>query len=152
MSGNRLRKEGSDHFASSVRGSSPAPDSPGASRPLRIVASGVMFITHTLNLPSYPEEGSNTRAQLVNRVRGGSAAASLSVLTQFSDTKGWLVAPIGSGPEGAALRIELEREGISTSLCPKRDADGVPKAFVMRSSCVLYFPSPRVQNRFRALD
>ena len=102
-----------------------------------------MFITHTLNLPSYPEEGSNTRAQLVNRVRGGSAAASLSVLTQFSDTKGWLVAPIGSGPEGAALRIELEREGISTSLCPKRDAEWGAEGFcyAVQLRTLLSFPS-----------
>lgn len=104
-------------------------------RPLRIVASGTLFITHTLVLSSFPSESSNTRAQTALRARGGSAAATLSVLAQFSDVVSpWLVAPIGSGPEGAALRIELEREGISTSLCPRRDNGGVPKAFVVKSS------------------
>lgn len=138
MSGARLRKDFGDHH-SQGRGNSPGRESPGLSRPLRIVASGVIFVTHTLSLLSFPEEGSNSRAQAVNRVRGGSAAASLSVLAQFSDVKSWLLAPIGSGPEGAAIRIELEREGISTQLCPKREADGVPKAFVLRSGCVPAF-------------
>ncbi|KAF8321361.1 hypothetical protein DL93DRAFT_2163634 [Clavulina sp. PMI_390] len=128
MSGpNKLRKESPGNI--SPRAISPSSEfSPGHARPLRIVASGTLFITHTLTVDSYPSEHSNTRAQAVVRVRGGSAAATLSVLAQFSDCMSWLVAPIGSGPEGASLRIELEREGISTQLCPRRETDGVPKA------------------------
>lgn len=61
--------------------------------------------------------------------------ACLSMISQFAETQSWLVAPIGSGPEGSALRVELEREGISTRLCARREsADGVPKAFVIKSS------------------
>lgn len=137
--GNKLRKDPGDQYSpgGSRRGSSPGRESPAeAGRALRIVASGVIFVTHTLGVDSFPNENSNTRAQTVVRLRGGAAAASLSILAQFSDTTPWLVAPIGSGPEGSALRIELEREGISTQLCPKRETDGVPKAFVIRSSCV----------------
>lgn len=150
MSGpNKLRKDPGGYYSpgnSMGRGLSPGPpESPGASgssRPLRIVASGVIFVTHTLIVDSYPNENTNTRAQAVSRLRGGSAAATLSVLAQFSDATPWLVAPIGSGPEGAALRIELEREGIITQLCPKRETDGVPKAFVLRSSCVFLLFHP----------
>lgn len=146
MSGNKLRKDqGGNHSPGGHtmmgRGSSPSPESPGGgsnsgNKPLRIVASGVIFVTHTLNVDSFPNENTNSRAQSVSRLRGGSAAATLSVLAQFSDATPWLIAPIGSGPEGAALRIELEREGIITQLCPRRETDGVPKAFVIRSSCV----------------
>lgn len=137
-SSNKLRKDPGDAYSSagsSRRGVSPGPESPGVgSRPLRIVASGAIFVNHMLNMDLFPDEASNTRAQTVVRMRGGSAAASLSVLAQFSDVTPWLVAPIGSGPEGAALRIELEREGIITQLCPRRETDGVPKAFIIRSS------------------
>lgn len=74
------------------------------------------------------------RAQTVDRHRGGAAAASLSVIAQFAGTQAWLIAPIGGGGEGASLRVELERERISTELCARRESEGVPKAFIIKSS------------------
>ena len=75
MSGSKLRKEPpSPSFApSSPRRLSPSPD-PLGTRPLRIVASGAIFLNHTINVPAYPEENANIRAQAVTRLRGGSAA------------------------------------------------------------------------------
>ena len=125
-----------------LRKESPRPGSRGNSGPsipgpLRVVASGVVFLTHTITMSGeLPPAGSNSRAQDVIRHRGGAAAACLSVISQFAGTQSWLIAPIGTGPEGEALRVELQREGISTQLCARREADGVPKAFVILSSCV----------------
>ena len=57
------------------------------------------------------------------------------MISQFAETQSWLVAPIGSGPEGSALRVKLEREGVSTHLCAHcESADSMPKAFVIKSS------------------
>jgi sugar/nucleoside kinase (ribokinase family) len=136
MSGAKLRKDPPDTPTGSPRRGSPSPEhqpSPGP-RPLRILASGVIFLNHTITVKDFPGQGSNTRAQAVVRLRGGAASACLSVVAQFADTRSWLVAPIGGGSEGAALRVELEREGINTQLCGRRESDGVPKAFVIKSS------------------
>lgn len=137
MSGAKLRKDPPDTTPTgSPRRGSPSPENqrPLGQRPLRILASGVVFLNHTISVKDFPEEGSNTRAQTVVRLRGGAAPACLSVVAQFADTQSWLVAPIGGGSEGSALRVELEREGINTQLCAHRESDGVPKAFVIKSS------------------
>ena len=133
----KLRKEPTHLRTSAPPSPSRESLSPIGGGPLRVLASGVIFLTHNIELASFPGQGSNTRAQNVVRTRGGAAAACLSILAQFAGTQTWLVAPIGTGPEGAALRIELEREGISTQFCTRREADGVPKAFVIKSSCVI---------------
>lgn len=109
------------------------------SRPLRIVASGTLFITHTLTVPSLPPSNSNsdqaqnaTRASAVRRERGGASATVLTVLAQFTHhVQAFLVAPVGSGPEGQAMVRELESVGVSTRLCARRDAGGVPAAYVI---------------------
>jgi sugar/nucleoside kinase (ribokinase family) len=101
---------------------------------LRIVASGTIFTTHTLNVRSFPSEGSTARAQSVSRRRGGAAANSLAVISQFSGTKTWLVAPIGGGTDGAGLVRELEEAGVSTKFCVRREGEGIPTAFIIKSS------------------
>lgn len=42
------------------------------------------------------------------------------------------MAPMGRGPEANALMAELEREGVRTKLCAKREGQGVPSAYVIR--------------------
>ena len=94
------------------------------------------------------------RAQNVTRSRGGSAARVLSILCQFghidalrsdsqsylkpvsreSDIEAWLVAPVGRGSEAAALLSELEKEGVRTKLCARREGEGVPCAYVVKTS------------------
>lgn len=105
------------------------------SRRFRIVASGTLFITHTLNVNSLPEHSQNsssaTRASSVRRERGGASATALSVLAQFNHVEAYLVAPVGGGPEGEAMLKELEAANVSTRLCARRDASGVPAAYIM---------------------
>jgi hypothetical protein len=40
---------------------------------LRIVASGTLFVTHTLFVPSYPAPSTEVRAHSVEKARGGGA-------------------------------------------------------------------------------
>ena len=60
----RLRRERDDnsqqHFSST-------------GKQLRIVASGTLFLTHTLSLPCHPAPSTVIRAHSVNKARGGSA-------------------------------------------------------------------------------
>ncbi|KAG9042016.1 hypothetical protein FS837_011448 [Tulasnella sp. UAMH 9824] len=146
-----------------------------AKKRLRIVASGTLFITHTVHVPSTGNENPNPtgkttvlRAQSVSRNRGGSAATILSVLCQFNPplprlpspggtmrnrgdssastspyvrtpipdpvVEAWLVAPLGRGPDASALLNELEREGVRTKFCARREGEGVPSAYVIRNS------------------
>ncbi|CAE7229921.1 unnamed protein product [Rhizoctonia solani] len=105
------------------------------SRRFRIVASGTLYITHTLNVGSFPDHSKSsnpaTRASSVRRERGGASATALSVLAQFNHVTAYLVAPVGSGPEGEAMLKELEAANVNTRLCARRDANGVPAAYVM---------------------
>ncbi|KAF8752780.1 ketohexokinase [Rhizoctonia solani] len=82
------------------------------SQRFRIVASGTLFVTHTLSVGILPDHGqknnSATRASSVRRERGGASATVLTVLAQFSHVAAYLVAPVGSGPEGEAMLKELE--------------------------------------------
>lgn len=140
----KLKKPGPSYASSGSESYGPprSPRSPLPARytrdalkqPFRIVATGTIFLTHTISLATFSSEGSNVRAQTVDRHRGGAAAASLSVIAQFAGTQAWLIAPIGGGGEGASLRVELERERISTELCARRESEGVPKAFIIKSS------------------
>jgi hypothetical protein len=60
----RLRRERDDN---SQQHSSPA------GKQLRIVASGTLFLTHTLSLPCHPAPSTVIRAHSVDKARGGSA-------------------------------------------------------------------------------
>jgi hypothetical protein len=48
-------------------------------RPLRIIASGTLFLKHTIFVPCHPIPTSEIRAHSVEKVRGGSA----NMVTQF---------------------------------------------------------------------
>lgn len=71
------------------------------------------------------------------RNRGDSSASVSPYLrAQIPDpvVEAWLVAPIGRGPEASALLNELEREGVRTKFCARREGEGVPSAYVIKSS------------------
>ncbi|KAH7333970.1 hypothetical protein B0J17DRAFT_674906 [Rhizoctonia solani] len=108
------------------------------SRRFRIVASGTLFITHTLSVGTLPDHSQNnnsaTRASSVRRERGGASATALTVLAQFNHVSAYLVAPVGSGPEGEAMLKELEAANVNTRLCARRDASGVPAAYIMSAT------------------
>ncbi|CAK5268424.1 unnamed protein product [Mycena citricolor] len=122
MSMAKLRKEQSNTSLSSTSG-----------RGLRIVASGTLFLTHTLGLPVYPAPSTVARAHSVSKTRGGSASTLLCLLAQFSKVEALLVAPLGGNTEGQAIIRELEREGVSTRYCKVVDGAGVPSAWVLES-------------------
>ncbi|KAJ7170708.1 hypothetical protein C8R43DRAFT_980585 [Mycena crocata] len=103
-------------------------------RSLRIVASGTLFVTHTLNLPSHPAPSTVVRAHSVTKTRGGSASTLLSVLAQFSRVEAFLVAPLGGNEEGKMILRELEREGVTTRYCKIWKGAGVPSAWVLESA------------------
>jgi len=44
-----------------------------AGKQLRVVASGTLFLTHTLSLPCHPAPSTVIRAHSVDKARGGSA-------------------------------------------------------------------------------
>ncbi|KAJ7035087.1 hypothetical protein C8F04DRAFT_1038046 [Mycena alexandri] len=108
------------------------PPVPG--RPLRIVASGTLFLTHTLGLVgSHPAPATVVRAHSVTKTRGGSASTLLSLLAQFSRVDAFLVAPLGGNDEGKMILRDLEREGVSTRYCKIWKGTGVPSAWVLES-------------------
>ncbi|EMD35967.1 hypothetical protein CERSUDRAFT_115915 [Gelatoporia subvermispora B] len=106
---------------------------PAVNRPLRIIASGTLFLTQTLSLPSYPPAGSVSRAHSVIRTRGGSATTCLSILAQFPNVDAMLVAPLGGNEEGRRVLEELERERVSTRYCKIWEESGVPSAWVLHA-------------------
>ncbi|KAJ7158735.1 hypothetical protein C8R46DRAFT_957377 [Mycena filopes] len=110
-------------------------DSQTAGRPLRIVASGTLFLTHTLGLGGpHPAPGTVVRAHSVTKTRGGSASTLLSLLAQFARVDAFLVAPLGGNEEGRMILRDLEREGVSTRYCKVWKGTGVPSAWVLESS------------------
>ncbi|KAJ7903502.1 hypothetical protein B0H14DRAFT_2665157, partial [Mycena olivaceomarginata] len=117
----KLRKENSDAVAP-------------AGRPLRIVASGTLFLTHTLSLPTHPAPSMVVRAHSVTKTRGGSASTLLSLLAQFSQVEAFLVAPLGGNDEGKMILRDLEREGVTTRYCKIWKGAGVPSAWVFESA------------------
>ncbi|KAI0776967.1 hypothetical protein BD413DRAFT_524291 [Trametes elegans] len=110
-------------------------DSAGASngRPLRVVASGTLFLTNNLGLPTHPEPNAVVRAHSVSRVRGGSATTCLSVAAQFPAVEATLVAPLGGNDDGRVVMNDLEKEGVSTQFCKVWKESGVPSAWVLHA-------------------
>ncbi|KAF5382174.1 hypothetical protein D9615_004401 [Tricholomella constricta] len=102
-------------------------------KPLRIVASGTLFLTHTLSIPSHPGPSSVVRAHSVEKARGGSANTVLSLLAQFSSVEAVLVAPLSGNDEGQMVLRDLENEGVITRYCKIWKAVGVPSAWVLHA-------------------
>ncbi|KDR76249.1 hypothetical protein GALMADRAFT_247545 [Galerina marginata CBS 339.88] len=103
-------------------------------KPLRIVASGTLFQTHTLSVPCHPVPSTVIRAHSVEKARGGSANMLLSLLAQFPAVESVLVAPLSGNEEGRMILRDLENEGVMTKYCKIwRDA-GVPSAWVLHSA------------------
>ncbi|KAI1789869.1 hypothetical protein LXA43DRAFT_892113 [Ganoderma leucocontextum] len=102
-------------------------------RPLRIVASGTLFVTNNLGLPTHPDPNSVVRAHTVSRVRGGSSSTCLSIIAQFPSVEASLVAPLGGNEEGQRIIAELERERVSTRYCKVWSEAGVPSAWVLHA-------------------
>ncbi|KZT37809.1 hypothetical protein SISSUDRAFT_987164 [Sistotremastrum suecicum HHB10207 ss-3] len=99
----------------------------------RVIASGTLFLIHTIRVPSFPYESAVVRAQSVTRRRGGSAPNILSCLAQFDGLESNLVAPLGGGDEGKTVVRELESGGVRTRFCQVWDGAGVPGAWVFQS-------------------
>jgi hypothetical protein len=110
-------------------------------RPLRVVACGTLFLTHTLTIPTHPEPSAVVRAHSVSRSRGGSASTCLSILAQFPGVNAMLVAPLGGNEEGKTIIRDLEQERVSTRFCKVWANAGVPSAWVLHAgelyNCVL---------------
>ncbi|KZT30102.1 hypothetical protein NEOLEDRAFT_1144570 [Neolentinus lepideus HHB14362 ss-1] len=102
-------------------------------RPLRIVASGTLFVTHTLGLPTHPEPSTVNRAHSVQTSRGGSASNVSSLLAQFPTVDAMLVVPLGGNDEGRVIMRDLEKEGVNLRFCKVWDASGVPSAWVLQA-------------------
>ncbi|KIP04175.1 hypothetical protein PHLGIDRAFT_31472, partial [Phlebiopsis gigantea 11061_1 CR5-6] len=112
------------------------PDIPPSSttqRPVRVVACGTLFLTHTLSLASHPEPASAVRAHSVTRTRGGSASTCMSTLAQFPGVDAMLVAALGGNEEGRMIISDLEQEHVSTKYCKVWDQSGVPSAWVLHA-------------------
>ncbi|KAF7791589.1 hypothetical protein EIP86_002606 [Pleurotus ostreatoroseus] len=102
-------------------------------KPLRVVACGTLFMTHTLSVPTHPEPASVLRAHSITRTRGGSASTCLSILAQFQSVDAMLVAPLGGNEEGRIIIRDLEQERVSTRLCKIWENAGVPSAWVLHA-------------------
>ncbi|THH09641.1 hypothetical protein EW145_g1870 [Phellinidium pouzarii] len=127
---------GSNEAAPAGKMSRPSAQSSSAGtwpRSLRIVASGTLFLTHVLTLPSFPGEAAVARARSVASSRGGSAANVLAALGQFTGVMALLVAPLAGNSEGKALARDLQRERVDTRMCRLWDGAGVPSAWVIES-------------------
>ncbi|KAI9439013.1 hypothetical protein H4582DRAFT_1813774 [Lactarius indigo] len=112
---------------------SPTPTPPPSTRPLRVVAVGTLFLTHTLSLPSHPAPAKTIRAHEYVRSRGGSAPSILCLLSQLQADKCWLVASLGGAQEARVVTRELEADGVSTRYCKVWDGAGVPAAWVLHA-------------------
>ncbi|KAJ2914067.1 hypothetical protein MD484_g6336, partial [Candolleomyces efflorescens] len=120
----KLRREGNDvQYA------------PGPSlKPLRVVASGTLFLTHTLSIPCHPGPSSAIRAHSVEKARGGSANLVVSLLAQFANVDVVLVAPLGGNEEGKAILKDLENEGVTTRYCKIWNDAGIPTAWILHAA------------------
>ena len=146
---------------------SPTPSSSnGFSRPpLRVFASGTLFLTHKLLVSSYPEAGGVARAQSVQSNRGGHGANVLAVLAQFRPSRSSIppnavaipiVGPVSGGglsarsvgdvqfcgplagnEEGGLVVKELEEQGVATTFSMVREGKAVPAAWVIESGWLL---------------
>lgn len=102
-------------------------------KPLRIVASGTLFLAHTLTVPTHPAPSSVIRARCVKKIRGGSANIVLSLLAQFSGVEPVLIASLGGNDEAKMVTNELEKEGVNTHYCKVWPNSGVPSAWIIHS-------------------
>ena len=110
---------------------------PGPARPLRLVASGTLFLTYHLALPSHPAPAAAVRAHAVRKSRGGSASSILAVAAQLPGVDAQLVAPLSGNEEGRAIARELERERVGTRFCKIWKAAGVPTAWVLHAGALV---------------
>lgn len=108
-------------------------------RPLKVVASGTLFLTHTLGLPTHVSSGAVIRAHSVAHARGGAASTALSILAQFPGVDALLVAPLGGNEEGRVVLQQLQRENVSTKYCKVWENAGVPSAWVMQAGKLSIF-------------
>jgi hypothetical protein len=108
------------------------PQPPPHPRALRIFALGTLFVTHTLALPAPACPGTSTRASAVRGARGGGAPGALRALAQLPGAAPELVVPLGGDAEAAALRREVEVEGVGTRYCRVWAGRGVPGAWVLQ--------------------
>lgn len=123
-------------------------DSAGAQYPpsltmqptFRIVASGTLFLAHTLELPTHPAPSTVHRAKSVTKSRGGAAAACLSILAQFPGVEAKLVASLSNNDEGEMIIRQLELEGVSTRYCKIWEGASVPSAWVLHAGMVQIEP------------
>jgi pfkB family carbohydrate kinase len=102
-------------------------------RTLRIIASGTLFLTHTLSLPTHPSPSTVVRAHSVTKTRGGAASTCLSILAQFPGVEAMLVASLGNNDEGKMIINQLEQEGVSTRYSKIWEGASVPSAWVLHS-------------------
>ncbi|KAG9316957.1 hypothetical protein JVU11DRAFT_3041 [Chiua virens] len=109
--------------------------------PLRIFATGTVFLTHSLLLPAHPSPGTVSRAQSVITTRGGATAHVLALLAQLAatapatgDIEPILIASLGGNHEAARLRDALEAAGVRTKYCKIWPGLGVPSAWVVHAS------------------
>jgi hypothetical protein len=107
---------------------------PSTTQPtFRIVATGTLFLTHTLELATHPTPSTVHRAKSVAKSRGGAAAACLSILAQFPGVDTKLVASLSNNDEGKMIIEQLEREGVSTRYCKVWEGASVPSAWVLHT-------------------
>jgi hypothetical protein len=111
---------------------------PQLHRHLRIVASGTLFLTHTLSLPTHPSPSTVIRAHSVTKTRGGAASTCLSILAQFPGVEAMLVASLGNNDEGRMIINQLEQEGVSTKHSKIWEDANVPSAWVLHSGSWSY--------------
>jgi hypothetical protein len=97
---------------------------PPPTRPLRVVAAGTLFLTHTLSLPAHPGPGHTIRAQL----RGQRASWPRRALAA---ERGQVLACCEPGQRAVAR--ELEAEGVNTWYCKVWEGAGVPAAWVLHA-------------------
>ncbi|KAF8577517.1 hypothetical protein K439DRAFT_1622064 [Ramaria rubella] len=127
-------------------------NSPSSSRlPLRILATGTLFVTYTLIVSSCPEPGDVVRAQSVQKTRGGHGANVLVVLSQFRSNRAHsppafdggttrtvddvqFCGPVAGSEEGGLILKELEAQGVAMLFSILRDGQGVPSAWVIEAA------------------
>ncbi|KAG6862546.1 hypothetical protein C0995_000094 [Termitomyces sp. Mi166 len=103
-------------------------------KPLRIIASGTLFLTYTLSIPAHPIPSSVVRAHSVEKRREGSANTLLSLLAQFQSVEAVLVAPLSGNEDGQMILRDLDNEGVITRYCKIWKDASVPSAWVLHST------------------
>lgn len=111
-----------------------------APAPLRIFATGTVFLTHELVLHAHPAPATVARAQSVATSRGGSAPHVLALLAQLAatvpaagDIEPMLIASLGANDDARRLRDALEAAGVRTKYAKIWPGLGVPSAWVVHA-------------------